>query len=152
MKKSTFNIQPNTSPNNQRTPISSVPLCYSMQQNNSYKNSIRAQDDFFLGFNILLETVIKNLLITHILLNHLNGSVKDSHFYICGMVLKFPQKRFKDLRVVVVVKDNGQQLLPKSDYDPDSLHILYRLKDKQDYLFFYTFLPPLHPILKFSML
>ena len=56
------------------------------------KNSVRAQDDNFSGFNIFLETVIKNLLRIHSWLMNLNGSTKASHWDICGTTLELNQK------------------------------------------------------------
>ena len=41
------------------------------------KDSVCAQDNNFSGFNRFLEAFIKNLLINHRLLIHLNGSAKD---------------------------------------------------------------------------
>ena len=43
------------------------------------KNSVRAQDDKFSGFNRLLGKVINKLLIIHIWLMNLNGSSKASY-------------------------------------------------------------------------
>ena len=43
------------------------------------KNSVRAQDDNFAGFNILLEKFIKNLFRINSWLMNLNGSAKASH-------------------------------------------------------------------------
>ena len=59
------------------------------------KKSVRVQDDDFSGFNRLLEIVTKNWLRIHSWLKNFNSSVKDSHFYIDGMIPKFPKKRFE---------------------------------------------------------
>ena len=59
------------------------------------KNSVRAQDGNFSGFNRFLEKVINTLFRIHIWLINLKGSAKASHLYIRGMIPKSPQKSFE---------------------------------------------------------
>ena len=59
------------------------------------KNSVRAQDDKYFRIQQSYRNIYKHLLGIHSSLMNLNGSDKASHLYICGMIMKLPQKRFE---------------------------------------------------------